>query len=550
MVVGKINIMKTISYSLLVLLVSSGFQLSYADDCIPWNNDFSGKSNLSIGKINIIAGDIFDSKISKENGVIHRLANKIHIQTKPSIVKSQLLFSEGDRFEQEKLVESERNLRRQRYIKSASIKPYVLCGNRVSIRVKTHDNWTLTPGLSFSRQGGENDSGIAIEEHNLFGLGKSLSFNYKKDAKRNSKLFSYEDPQLFGTRNRLVLDLQNNTDGTGYGLTLEHPFYELDSKYSWGFKSSKLKQETTLYQSGITVDKITEEKQNTSIFYGWSKKPHEVFGSPKNNKVLRFKVGWTIDKTDFLESARDPQFKATSLKESYPWIEFNSLHENYIEKTNYKTMGKIEDVSLGQSITVGIGLLNKSFGSDDNQLKLSAKYRKGYLLKGNNLGFLSVESGAYIGSGKRQGETISFQGDIDHFNKRGNDFSLKAGFKIANNLTVTEQLVLGGGMGLRAYPNAYQTGDKSILFQAEKRIHFDWYPLHLVKFAAVVFADAGTAWGKGNNTKMMADIGVGLRLFPTRSSTGKAVHINLAMPLIDRNKVKKYQFSIGTSQTF
>jgi hypothetical protein len=42
--------MKTISYSLLVLLVSSGFQLSYADDCISWNNDFSGK-------INLIAGD-------------------------------------------------------------------------------------------------------------------------------------------------------------------------------------------------------------------------------------------------------------------------------------------------------------------------------------------------------------------------------------------------------------------------------------------------------------------------------------------------------------
>jgi outer membrane protein assembly factor BamA len=542
--------MKVIHFSFLVLLVSLGGQLSYADDCVPWRNEFVVKNNLRIGEIDIIAGDIFDLKKSKESGTIHQFVNKIHIQTKPSIIRNQLLFLKGDNFELKKLAESERNLRRQRYIKSVSIKPFMLCGNRVNIRIKTHDNWTLTPGLSFSRQGGENRSGIAIEEHNLFGLGKSLSFNYKKDVKRNSKLFSYEDPQLFGTRNRLVLDLQDNTDGTGYGLTLEHPFYELDSKYSWGFKSSKLMQETALYQSGKTVDKITEEKQNTSIFYGWSKKPHEVFGSPKNNEVLRFKVGWTIDKTDFLESASDPQFKATSLKESYPWIEFNSLHENYIKKTNYKTMGKIEDVSLGRSITVGVGLLNKSLGSDDNQLKLSAKYSKGYLLKENTLGFLSVESKAYIGSGKREGETISFKADIDHFSKRGNDFSLKADFKIANNLTVTEQLVLGGGTGLRAYPNAYQTGDKSILFQAEKRIHFDWYPLHLVKFAAVVFADAGTAWGKGNDAKMMADIGVGLRLFPTRSSTGKAVHINLAMPLIDRNKVKKYQFSIGTSQTF
>ncbi len=539
-----------IRYSLLVLLVSLGSQLSYADDCVPWRNEFAVKNNLRVGKIDIIVGDIFDLKKQKENGSIHRLANKIHIQTKPSIIRNQLLFLKGDNFEQKKLAESERNLRKQRYIKSVSIKPFMLCGNQVNIRIKTRDNWTLTPGLSFSRQGGENRSGISIEEHNLFGLGKSLSFNYKRDVKRNSKLFSYEDPQLFGTRNRLLLDLQDNTDGTGYGLILERPFYELGSKYSWGFNSSKLKQATTLYQAGVTVDKITEEKQNTSIFYGWSKKSHAMFHAPKSNKVLRFKVGWTIDRTDFLKSDSNPLFKTASLKESYPWIEFNSFHDNYIKKTNYKTMGKIEDISLGQSIIVGVGLLNKSFGSDDNQLKLSAKYSKGYLLKENTLGFLSVESKAYIGSGEREGETISFKGDLDHFSKRGNDFSLKADFKIANNLTASEQLVLGGGTGLRAYPNAYQTGNKSILFQAEKRIHFDWYPLHLVKFAAVIFADAGTAWGKGNDAKMMADIGVGLRLFPTRSSTGKTVNINLATPLVDRNKVKKYQFSIGTSQTF
>ena len=542
--------MKIISHALLGFLALSGFQLSYSDDCVPWRNEFAVKNNLLIGGIDISAGDIFDLKKAKESGTIHRLANTIHVQTKTSIIRNQLLFSKGEHFEQKKLAESERNLRKQRYIKSASIKPYLLCGSQVNIRIKTQDNWTLTPGLSFSRQGGENRSGIAIEEHNLFGLGKSLSFNYKKDAKRDSKLFSYEDPQLFGTRNRLVLDLQDNSDGAGYGLTLERPFYELDSKYSWGFNASKLKQAATLYKAGVIDDKITEEKQNTSIFYGWSKRPHEISEISKSNKVLRFKVGWTINKIDFLKSTRDPQFKKTSLRESYPWIEYNSLNENYIKKTNYKTMGKIEDVSLGRSFTVGVGLLNKAFGSDDNQLKISAKYSKGYALKGNTLGFLSVASKAYLGSGKRQGETISFQGDIDHFNKKGNDFSLKAKFKIANNLTLNEQLVLGGGVGLRAYPIAYQTGNKSILLQAEKRIHFDWYPLHLVKFGAVIFADAGTAWGEGNDAKMMADIGVGLRLFPTRSSTGKTIHINLATPLVDRNKVNKYQFSIGTSQTF
>jgi len=539
--------MKIINYSLLGFLVLSGTQPSYSDSCAPWRNEFSIKNNLVVGDIDISAGDIFDLQKSKERGAIHRLANKIHIQTKPSVVRNQLLFSKGDNFEQKKLAESERNLRKQRYIKSASIKPYLLCGNSVSVRVNTQDNWTLTPGVSFSRQGGNNNSGIAIEENNLFGYGQSLSFSFKKDATRNSKLFSYEDPQLLGTRNRLLLSLQDNTDGKGYGVSLEHPFYEIDSKYSWGFNSSKLKQVSPIYQSGEVIEKITEQKQNTSIFYGWSKKSNEPLN---NNRILRFKVGWTYDKSDFLISDTNPLFQKISLQESYPWIELNSFQENYIKKTNYKTMGKIEDVNLGQSITVGIGLLHKSLGSDDNQIKISTEYSKGYQLNNTSLGFISVESNSYIGSGNRQGNKVAFQADLDHFNKKGNDFSLKTNIKIGNNLTISEQLVLGGETGLRAYPNAYQTGNKSILVQAEKRIHFDWYPLHLFKFGAVLFADAGTAWGDGNKAKLMADIGIGLRLFPTRSSTGKTVNLNLAIPLADRGKVKKYQISVSTTQAF
>ncbi len=270
----------------LVLLVSLGTQLSYADNCIPWRSEFSSKKNLLVGKINIITNNIFDLKKPKENKLIHRLANKVHIQTKTSVINNLLLFSEGDNFNPKKIAESERNLRSQRYIKGASIKPRMLCGNRVNVRVKTYDNWTLTPGLTFSRQGGDNNSGIDIEENNLFGFGKSLSFSYKKDAKRNSKLFSYEDPQLFGTRNSLSLGLQDNTDGKGYGISLEHPFYEIDSKYSWGINLSKLKQAIPIYQTGKVIDKITEEQQSTSLFYGWSKKPYEI---SDYNKTLRYK---------------------------------------------------------------------------------------------------------------------------------------------------------------------------------------------------------------------------------------------------------------------
>ncbi len=540
--------MRLVSTSFLVLVLLAHIQSSFAAECVPWHSDFSSKNDLRIGKITINAGDIFDLKRSKENTALHRFANKVHIKTKSSVLSNQLLFAEDDLFSPEKLTATERALRKQKYIKSARVKAIELCGKQVNISVQTYDNWTLTPGLTFSRLGGKNRTGVKIQEHNLLGFGKSLSFKYKKNSKRSSRLFYYKDPQLFGTRTKLSLNLQDNSDGKGYGFSLGQPFYELDSKKSWGLNTSKIKQDVSLYQASKEVNKISEEIQQHSVSYAWSKKSQTA--SLGDASILRFKVGWSVNTTDFLAAQNNASFQPYQINESYPWFEVSSLQEHYLTKKNFRTMGIVEDITLGQSLTLGLGFLHQSFGSDDNQLKVSASYSKGYALTKNNLAFLALQTDAYLGEGKRQGETYALHVEYDHFNGTGNDLTLKGKLKISNNLVLNQQLLLGGESGLRAYPSAYQTGNKSILIQAEKRIHYNWYPLRLVKFGAVMFADVGTAWGAGNDAKILADVGVGLRLFPTRSSTGSVLHFDFAFPLLDKSKVDKYQFSIRTSQSF
>jgi len=59
-------------------------------------------------------------------------------------------------------------------------------------------------------------------------------------------------------------------------------------------------------------------------------------------------------------------------------------------------MGKIEDVSLGRSLSFGAGFLLKDLGSSDNHLKLSAAYSKGYQLGNASLGFVRLEGITYI----------------------------------------------------------------------------------------------------------------------------------------------------------
>lgn len=537
----------------IIVLMLLSAQLAVADQCIPWNPDLAKQKSpgnqLKIGRIIIETNDVFDLSNPKESRFFHHWANKLHITTKTPVVARQLLFKEGDPFLLRKLQESERLLRANRYIKDASVTPVELCGDKATIKVKTRDKWTLTPGASFGRSGGKNKSGVEIEEHNLFGLGKSLSLSYSNNSERNSTLLAYTDPQLLGSRKRFFASIQDNSDGKGHEFGLDLPFYELDSRRAWGVHSASIQQENSFYDKGDVVEKIKEDQDTHSLFYGWST-------GHKENHVSRFKVGWQYKQRSY-QDANSLQLGSSSRfslplsnVESYPWFEYEYTEEKFTEKTNFKTMGQIEDVSLGDNFTARIGLLNKRWGSDDNHVRLSTTFSKGYQLGARNLGFIHIDTNSYLGNGLLEGEKLSLQGEWYSFNKSGNNYYFSGKVSEQSNFLPGEQFLLGGETGLRGYPKGYQTGDKSVLLTAEKRFHFNWYPLHIAKFGAVAFADVGTAWGGDNDPNVLADIGIGLRMVPTRSSSAKTLHLDLAVPLNERGKVDGFQFLIKTRKSF
>jgi len=510
-------------------------------NCQAWQARFSSLNDLVIGKINTRPLNIFDLKANKESTSIHRLINKLHIKTKVGTVSKQLLFKTGDPFKPAIIKETERYLRANNYIKDALIIPTKLCGKQVTIKVLTRDNWTLTPDISFGRSGGNNKIGFKIQEQNILGNGKDLRLGYNKIAERHSTKLSYRDYHLLGSHHKLTLNLLNNSDGKGYELDLGLPFYKSTSRYSWGIKSSHLTQVTPIYNNAKIDQKIDEKKQLHALHFGWTSKQN-------THMTQRFKVGWTLKKNEYNDSKQ--ALKINSLTESYPWFEVNRFGTRYVKKTNFNTMGKIEDISLAQNLTLGVGLLLKPFGSTDNTLKLTTSYSKGFQIRQSMLGFITLSSDNYIGEGVRNGGNYKVQAELNHFKATGNDIRLKSVFRLSEHLLPTERIYLGGDSGMRGFPKAFQSGDKSFLFQAEKRLHFEWYPLHLVKFGAVAFSDIGSAWGETKKPELLANIGLGLRMIPTRSSSSKTMHLNLAMPLTQRKKVDKFQISISTAKSF
>ena len=61
-----------------------------------------------IGEIVIQSGDIFDTTHPKEDKLLFRWANRLHIQTRANVIERQLLFKSGDPVSVRVLEETER----------------------------------------------------------------------------------------------------------------------------------------------------------------------------------------------------------------------------------------------------------------------------------------------------------------------------------------------------------------------------------------------------------------------------------------------------------
>src|SRR5210317_2255965 len=103
-----------------------------------------------VGEIVYEKANVFDTSNPKENNSLYRLANRWHVVTRDSVLRNQLLFRPGDKFEARLLEESERLLRQNSFLYDAKIEPLSYADGIVDIRVRTRDLWTLMPGFSVS----------------------------------------------------------------------------------------------------------------------------------------------------------------------------------------------------------------------------------------------------------------------------------------------------------------------------------------------------------------------------------------------------------------
>ena len=503
-----------------------------------------------VGEIEFDAHDVFDPENPKERNWFFRTANTLHIVTRDQVLRRLLLFREGDRYSGQALAESERLLRQAGYLFDACVVPVAYEDGRVRVRVVTRDVWTLQVGVSIGRSGGENATSFGVADSNLLGLGKEATFERSDDVDRTSVLYRYRDPNVGGTRWRLLLGYQDNSDGFQRQFSFDRPFFSLSTRWSAGAGLLNFDRVDSLYTLGEIRDSFRHLEENYGVGAGFSR-------GITRGATRRWSAGlsWESDRFDvapgFAPSPEQPEDRELV----FPWIGYEHISDAYERVRNLDRIERTEDLNFGFEGGVQLGYSSRSFGADRDQAILSLTGQTGIIPKRGKVLFVGGHASGRFGRGGGENVLAGLSTRYDMRVLGRHDFHVAVAVDAADELDGEEQLLLGGDNGLRGYPLRYQEGDRRYLVTLEQRFYTPWQILRLFNLGGAIFLDAGAAWfagprGDATELGLLRDVGFGLRVASARSKRGSMVHLDVAFPLDGDDSIERVQFLISAKESF
>ncbi len=485
-----------------------------------------------IGTIAIVRQDVFNTDDPAEDNVAFRLANRWHVVTRERVVRDLLFFREGDTVTVEEIAETERSLRAKAYLYDARIAANSVCpASReesghlavVDLVVVTRDVWSLSPELSVTRTGGEDRVRAGISEINLAGGGSGLDLTVFENLDRRGVSASYRDASLGRRRVGVRLRYDDTDDGGLVEAGVGQPFYALSARRTWNAYVLRSDTLQGLYQGGKRFASFRRDYRLAQLSGGWS-------SGRRNGWVDRVVAGMTLE--DWRHSpASNPPLTIGSRRFVYPWVSFHRIEDEYAQVRNVDRVQTTEDVYLGRRYDLMLGYSRDG----DRHAIASAEFRDGHRQGDRGIVRYGARVSGYWNTTTRRPEN-AIAGVWASYRHRQTPrwaLILDGDATVTHALTYDQQVLIGGGSGLRGYPNRYQAGTRAFRLTAEERFYTDLYPLRILRIALAGFVDVGRAWSSRQANDTLANVGVGLRFESTRTNRSLVYHFDVALPLVD-----------------
>jgi hypothetical protein len=473
-----------------------------------------------IERIDIVRTEIFDSSHAEDRHLFGEVVNALHVLTREDAIRRELLFTEGDIFDEGAVEESARILRSLGYLGDAQIEVRRSGDTSVVLRVVTHDRWSMDFLPAFKQEGGMTTQRFTLKEDNLLGMGKSLSASYSFRSDRpapHGREVSFLDRNLFGTRVRAGARYRDIWDQTSGSFLLERPYYSDRSPWAAGVAAEIGRRRMVTYEGG---NPLYTEAGGFESQRGW------VSFSLGSGSILRPVVGYLRARS---ESADPRVFDNLDLATvSVSWLD-----RTFRSRTFLNSSGRTEDMPLGFSAGATLG---KNFLSHDLPAPVylaQAALRHSFLLPDESYLGWGLSAQQYWGGGWHGESTVSVVAvhhrKFSRLQTMVAQVELAAGFGWGGG----RQMVLGSSTGLRGYPEGAFAGDRRIRYGIEERFFSD-LTVFIFDVGAVAFLDGGTAWSGDTPLSRLHfshAAGVGLRIENTKVQGAGLVRIDAAFNL-------------------
>ncbi|MCA9520650.1 MAG: hypothetical protein KC609_06750 [Myxococcales bacterium] len=458
--------------------------------------------------------------------------NWLHVTSKTSMVRRELLFAAGERFDPQRIEESERILRGLRQFSLAVIVPVLSDqAGAIDILVVTKDLWSIRLNTDFRVADG-NLIYLFLQptEENLVGRHHTVGANFllKQDTVSFGPLYA---TRRFGhSAWGMSLDfdvIMNRQSGKLEGgdalLTIQRPLFtlrdrwavSLETRFNVGTTRSYIGSKLRTYDDpGTTDDDAIPYVYRLQTYrgslwitrsYGFDIKHNISFGLAY--LVSRYRIPGEVPEASRANFRRDVMPVDETLY--YPVLEYQTYRARYKKMVNVDSLGLTEDFQIGHNISLSFFWPSRLWGVARDFLGISTAIRYTWAI-GDYLVRVQLNVSAELEP--ERAANVSISASMLHVSPLwflGRflwQVTSESRFHNDRNTRVS----LGGDTRLRGFTNGAFIGQNVLVSNLEFRSRS--VSLFTLQLGFAAFYDVGDVFDDYHKMRIKQGIGLGLRM--------------------------------------
>lgn len=474
---------------------------------------------------------------------LFRLTNALHFKTHPYVVRRELLFQVGERYDSAVVAETERNLRALGVFREVTIDTVRRAG-RLVVTVTTSDGWSTDLNLTARSTGGVFTWSAGLTERNLLGTANLAGVSYRDEVDRNALRVLGRINRAFGSR--LVSEgfYDDLSDGQFGAWAIGVPFRALGDRESITLSGEAADRRTLRYRTEGDIQDTAfwwrrALVQRASVAYA------PVAGS---NGYVRVGLEGQVRREEFIPVA-DTGLAIEDTVTAALGLFGEAFRPRFVVVTHYNGFAREEDVDLSTRVRLAAWMTPSGLGYAQTGVVPTAALQVGGAV-GKVFARLQAEAhGLFTADGLDSGRVwVGLTAASRLLPRQATVLRVEAGAQ--ERPVPGAEFDLGHGLGPRAFaPHAF-TGTRSVWGILEHRTFLVDDLLGLLGVGIAAFLDYGGAWYPDQDARFGGDVGLGLRLGTTRSTGANVGRFDLAYQFGDGVDGSRWVFSFGRAFEF